>query len=153
MLTTTRKPKEKMIFLEGAVDGSEDFEQLLGPLAPDTVLDAGGITQINSTGIKAWIRYFCDPSKKGLGLKFVNFAVPLVEQLNMLRNFAGQVRIDSIALPFRCKPCAHPFNLSFGVPELGDFRTQKRTVPCPLCGKPAEFDDVAEEYFEFLDRS
>jgi hypothetical protein len=140
------------VILKGAIDGNENFDALLGGLSSGTALDCAGVTQINSTGIKAWIRFFGDAAKAPLKLRLINLSVPLVEQLSMFRNFAGVAKVESIAVPFRCAPCNHCFNEVHQVASLPRVDAGKMVASCPLCGGVSQFDDLPNEYFEFLGR-
>jgi hypothetical protein len=144
--------KDNRIKFSGNIDGTEDLSVMLGKLASGVTIDCADVTQINSTGIKAWMRYFCGHDKKDLDIRFENFSIPLVEQLNMFRNFNGSAKVISMALPFRCEPCNHNFSKVFKVEETEPFKTSNATVPCPQCNGPAQFDDLPDEYFEFLSR-
>ena len=151
LLTVSAIRKDKFK-LAGFIDGSQDFGSLMGVLPAGVTLDCAEVTQINSTGIKAWMRYFCADDKKGLDIRFESVSIPLVEQLNMFRNFIGHGKVISISVPFRCEACNINFNKVYGVKNALQFKVQGATVPCNKCKGPAKFDDLPEEYFEFLGR-
>jgi hypothetical protein len=144
--------KNNTIALSGMIDGREDFNVLLGKLPAGAILDCEGVTQINSTGIKAWMRFFCAPENKDAKFGFARLSIPLVEQLNMFRNFVGSGYLISITVPFRCEKCNFNFSEVFDIKDTARFKVEGATIPCTQCKGPAQFDDLPDEYFEFLGR-
>jgi hypothetical protein len=75
-----------------------------------------------------------------------------VEQLNMFRNFVGKGKIDSISVPFRCEKCNYNFSRVFDIDSVRKFEANSPTVACTKCQGESRFDDLPDEYFEFLKR-
>jgi hypothetical protein len=151
-MLTVSSHKNNRVVLTGAVEGSEDLNVLIGKVQPGATFDCEGVTQINSTGIKAWMRFFCAPETKDSGFRFERLSIPLVEQLNMFRNFVGNGEVVSLAVPFRCEKCNFNFSQVFAVEDAVQFKNEGAAVACPQCKGPSRFDDLPDEYFEFLDR-
>jgi hypothetical protein len=151
-LLTVSKLGDNRFQLEGAVDGAQDFHELLPALSAGAAIDCEGVTRINSSGIKAWMKFFCAPNIITLTLRFEAVSIPLVEQLNMFRNFLGGGKVISMAVPFRCEACDLNFSNIFQSQDALRFKDKDAKEACTQCGKPARFDDLADEYFQFMGR-
>jgi len=139
-----------LIELTGAIEENVQFEQLIGSLQGELTVNCRGVTRINSVGVKTWIRYFQNLKFTGKVFKFTEVAYPLIEQLNMITNFACGGEVVSILLPFSCVQCQKEFVASVTTAEL---KANKLKIPKVTCEKPdcsAQFDDDPEEYLYFL---
>jgi hypothetical protein len=155
MLTAKRfeTPKGTLFQLSGVVDENADFDKALGALPPKIILHCGGISRMNSVGVKQWISYFEPRVKKGLQLIFMECSPVIVEQLNSVSNFACGAQVLSAQLSFTCGACEHHFVQSYKTDDLrpmleGGVQDQ----PCPKCGQASEFDDLPMEYLHFVTR-
>ena len=138
------------IKLEGVIDENYNFENVLGSIEGQVlVINCRDVKKINSTGVKTWINFFQEFNKKNQ-VKFTELSIVLVEQLNSVMNFACGATIESIMVPFICTDCNkesnHLMDTSFlrGMSSIAD-------AECPFCKGHAEFDDLPEEYFSFLE--
>ncbi len=147
---------QTLIFrLKGEINESVNFELVFGETAPDTVLNCKEISRINSLGVKAWVRFFQDRVTKGTHLRFVECSPAVVEQLNLIMNFACGGKIESIYVPFVCSSAACRKSL-VGLFRVEDLKRSKFKLPpvkCTKCGTDAVFDDLPEEYFRFASRA
>lgn len=141
-----------VIRMTGAIDEHVQLDKIIGPPAQEMHVSTKGVTRINSVGVKGWIKYFSDVIAKGAKLRFIEASVPIVEQMNLISNFACGAPVESIFVPFSCTKCKAELvglfktedikRLSFNLPEL----------KCTKCGSSAVFDDIPEEFFQFLTR-
>jgi hypothetical protein len=134
----------------GSIEENVIFEKLIGP--PPAAMDVicKEISRINSVGVKAWVKYFQSCQAKGTKLKFLECSTPIVEQFNLISNFACNGMIESIFVPFSCQKCHREL---LGLFKTADIKAMKMELPllkCNKCGGDAEFDDIPEEYFGFL---
>lgn len=83
MLTFTKT--EDLVVLTGGITEDLDLEQL-GLSACRVRMDMGGVTLINSTGVRAWMATL---ERLELQVTYVNCSQPVVEQANMVRGFLG----------------------------------------------------------------
>lgn len=146
----TQNADATIVMLSGTIDDGDDFETLIGPLNPKAVFDGAKVTRINSVGVKNWIKYFESMPKKKVRFSFENLSSPLVEQVNMIRNFTCNGEVKSIIAPFRCEKCDQDIAQTLTTKSLLDNKLVLPTVKCPKCGQNAEFDDMPDEYFRFL---
>lgn len=148
---TLKAPEALKIQLEGVVDETTDFSKILGSMEGQVVIiDCERVKKINSTGVKHWINFFQDFNKKNT-VKLERLSIVLVEQLNSVMNFGCGAEIVSIYVPFVCQDCESESNHLMEVSFLRKMQSIS-TVTCPHCeGGTAEFDDLPEEYFSFLE--
>jgi DNA-directed RNA polymerase subunit RPC12/RpoP len=66
----------------------------------------------------------------------------------MIANMRGGARVRSVMLPYHCGQCKkdreHVLDL-----ETGGASKIETEMPCPACGHPMHFDDLAESYLSF----
>lgn len=139
------------IELNGTIEESVNFEQLIGPFQGDLVVKCRGVTRINSVGVKTWMRYFQNLKFQGKNFQFTECSQPLIEQLNMISNFACGGEVESILLPFSCMKCQNEFVANVKTADLKASGLQVPSVKCEKTDCGAQFDDDPEEYFYFLE--
>ncbi len=146
------------IVFSGDIDETADFDQPL-PLqelrdaAPTEVVIVGKeVRRINSSGVKAWIKHFQGVAGLGISMRMVECSIALVEQINQIVNFNCGAAIESIYVPFSCAGCKTELVGLFPVTTLKQSLGALPVLKCTKCGGAAEFDDIEEEYFEFLNR-
>ena len=69
------------------------------------VLDLGGVKKISSFGIREWVDFVTTSGTKASSLVLIECAPKVVDQLNMVANFAGGGKVFSFYAPFRCDYC------------------------------------------------
>lgn len=146
----TSAPSKKEIKLEGVIDENFNFQSTIGDLSGESlVINCRDVKKINSNGVKAWINFFQSFNSKN-DVTFSQMSIVLVEQLNSVMNFACDGKIESIMVPFLCSDCSkessHLMDTSF-LRSMSSIANAK----CPHCEGHAEFDDMPEEYFSFLE--
>jgi anti-anti-sigma regulatory factor len=153
MLTVNKQQSKVglLVELSGAIEESVHFDQLFGSFNGELIVNCRSVTRINSVGVKTWIRYFQSLQAAGKKFKFVELSYPLVEQLNMISNFACNGEVESILLPFSCIQCQKEFMAPMKTADLKNNGLQIPNVKCEkdVCG--ARFDDDPEEYLYFLE--
>ena len=153
MLTVNKQQSDRgmTVDLNGTIEENVNFEQLIGTFIGDLTVKCRGITRINSVGVKTWLRYFQNLKTQGKNFKFIECPQPVIEQLNMISNFACGGEVHSILLPFSCLKCQNEFVANVLTQEL---RAKGLQVPAVKCEKPdcaARFDDDPDEYLFFLE--
>lgn len=140
-----------LVELAGAIEENVNLEQLIGPVAGELQVNCKGVTRINSVGVKTWMKYFQGLKTQSIKVKFLECSYPIIEQLNMISNFACGGDVVSILLPYSCFKCQNEFVATC---TTADLRASGLQVPAARCEKPdcgAQFDDDPEEYFYFLE--
>lgn len=141
-----------LVRLSGSIEESVSLDKLLGPAAPEMHVYCKEVTRINSVGVKGWIKYFSDAKAKCTQFKFFECAPAIVEQINLISNFTAGGTVESIYVPYTCRQCRAEL---LGLYKTEDLKRMNNNIPplkCSKCGGMAEFDDIPEEYFNFLTR-
>lgn len=144
---------EGRIVLSGSIDETAGLLELLGHARDGRLaLDLGGVTFINSLGVRDWIRMQSAATERGIQLELHRVAEVIVHQLNMILATRGTSRVSSFFAPYSCDSCGREDTLlvdavAFG-PQLAQL--QPPAMTCPECGSAMAFNDFPERYFSFL---
>jgi ABC-type transporter Mla MlaB component len=137
----------------GIIDESFDGKKLARSVDGETlVLDLGGVRKISSFGIREWVDFISAACKVAKQTVFIECAPKVVDQLNMVANFAGAGRVISFYAPFRCDYCDSEHRVLFDVGRDFDaIRTMKvADRSCPSCKDAMYFDDDSATYFSYV---
>ncbi len=143
-------PTKTVLRLKGVIDEDADLQSTFSKLKGQTVLDLEGIEMINSAGVRAWTNAVAKLSSQ-IQILLEKCSPRIVEQLNYVSSFLGRCRVVSFFAPYFCPKCKTEAIQLLQVEEV-----RKKNIPkpphqkCPRCKSPMEFDDVAVEYFAFL---
>ncbi len=144
----------RFIALSGSMNESFDSTAASQLLRGRVILDLAGIEQITSFGVRAWLEMMsaAEPHLKSLFL--ANCSEAIVNQMLMVRNFAGPGHIVSFLAPYICTVCSNSFEFlldcEHSAREIKD--AAPPDVACPNCGNRALFDDDPTTYFQFVER-
>jgi hypothetical protein len=137
----------------GTVDESFEGTRLGASVSGDLlVLDLGGIKKISSFGIREWVDFVSAAARQVRALIFVECSPKVVDQLNMVANFAGGGRVVSFYAPFRCDYCDSDHRALLQVDRDHDAIAALRLPdrPCPSCGERMYFDEDGSTFFSFV---
>src|SRR5690242_2964167 len=70
--------------------------------AAEMILDLGGVTRINSPGVREWIAFVNGLNDRKIKVVLEKCSVPFVNQLNMISNFRGKGQVVSVYAPYFC---------------------------------------------------
>ena len=154
MINVTKELKGNtlLVRMAGSIEESVNFDDLIGPAPSAIVVNCKEIARINSTGVKAWIKYFQAAQAKGCKLSFQECSTAIVEQVNLISNFACGGTVESIFVPFSCTKCRSELIALLSTEDLKKRGLQIPELPCTKCSAKAVYDDIEEEYFGFLNR-
>src|ERR1051325_9937163 len=100
-----RKLGQTVVELQGRVDEPAELEPLRAELRGPVMFRLAKIQAINSTGVREWINLIRDlPAVTELVLSGCSIAI--VTQINMVSNFVGKGRVESVYAPYMCGGCA-----------------------------------------------
>lgn len=144
--------QKTVVYLSGVIDETVDFSKSLGTLPSEVTFSCQKIDKINSNGVKSWIIFFASLARSGTKFSFKDMSVPLVEQLNSLENFPCGAQVESIESPYLCTnpSCKKETKVIHLTTEITPGK-DPAPIKCPHCGSNAEFDDLADEYYSFLE--
>lgn len=133
----------------GRIDDTSPLGELWMKLPHgDLVIDTGGVTFVNSVGMREWVRLL--RSLTGGGTRTVTLervADVLMTQMNLMPRLAG-VRIASFHAQYACNTCgaeAAPL-VDATVHAALLARMNAPALPCPECRGPMELADFPERY-------
>lgn len=154
MLTVERTQEGGLtrIVVSGVINEDSNMEEVFGAVGPRTIIDLAGIERINSCGIREWVNALKEVDS-GFSIEYHRCSIPLVEQFNMISNFAGQGVVKSLYAPYLCEECDenldHLIEADSFPEDAGEFEPPE--VSCPKCGSSMQFDDDEDEYFMILE--
>lgn len=139
--------------LAGAIDENAQLGRLLDHAKDGRlVLDLGGITFINSLGIRSWIRMQQQAEGAQLRIELRRVAEPLVHQLNIMPAARGVSIVTSFFAPYECDNCDAEHLMLLDVRDHGADLAKQQPPPmqCPDCKHAMDFADPPDLYFMFL---
>jgi len=137
----------------GTIDESFEGKKVARSIEAQTlVLDLGGVKKISSFGIREWVDFVSTAVKQVKNTILIECAPKVVDQLNMVANFAGGGRVYSFYAPFRCDYCDSEQRVLLEVSK--DFEAIKAMKladrPCPSCKESMYFDEDGSTYFSYM---
>src|SRR5262245_26955426 len=152
--TVQRLEAPGLTFLKvsGTVDETFSASQLSGQIRADTILHLGKVTRFSSFGVREWVRLMKDLQGRVKHCILVECSPAVVNQLNVVVDFAAGAHVKSVQLPYACQSCELDKMVTVDVDaqraEL--LAGQLPQVPCPQCHNPMVFDDLPSSYLAFL---
>jgi len=153
MSRLTVTPQGDALMLAGSIDETADLMGLLGQARGGRLaLDLGGVTFINSLGVRDWIRMQATATQQGTAIELRRVAEVVIHQLNMIIATRGTARVTSFFAPYACDRCGREDSLLVDAvaSAAGLARLEPPPMTCPECGGPMAFNDFPERYFSFL---
>lgn len=152
-LSVTRSPSR--IALSGRLDDAAPLSSLAtNDLDRELVLDTGGITFVNSIGIREWMRLLRTLQEGGIHVILENVADVLITQMNMIPEARGDSTITSFHALYACEGCgAESTPLVEVAPHREQLMAMKApSMKCPECGGKMELGDYPERYLSVFKR-
>lgn len=137
----------------GTIDEGFEGKKLGATVAGDTLLlDLGGVKKISSFGIREWVDFVTTAGKQVRSMILIECSPKVVDQLNMVANFAGGGRVFSFYAPFRCDYCDSEHRVLLQLDK--DHETIKSMKlaerPCPSCKEGMYFDEDGATFFSYM---
>jgi len=140
------------VTIAGRIDESSPMRGLAARLPPGPVtIDAGGITFVNSAGLREWLHLVRAISARGT-LTLERVSDPLMTQMNLIAEFSGRVRIASFHAQYACPACgaeSAPL-VDAVVHALAVAALRAPSMRCPECGGATELVDFPERYLSIF---
>lgn len=134
----------------GVIDEDADFSpySLVGSTIVE--LDAGGVTSINSCGIREWVKWM--NTNKTAKIFFSNCPKVIVDQMNMVQGFLpDNARVRSFFVPFYNEDSDEEKTVLF---SIGKEFSESGQLSVPAVrdskGSEMEMDVIEAKYFKFL---
>lgn len=136
------------VTLAGRIDDAATLGPIAQRVAPGPlVIDTGGVTFVNSVGVREWIRLLRALRERGVEVVHERVADVLMTQMNLIRDLAGE-RIASFHAQYVCPACGGESAPLVDVATHLDAlrRLEAPRLPCPECGAAMELGDFPEKY-------
>lgn len=138
---------------QGEIDERCQFAELATRLGPQVALDLGGITFVNSMGVREWIRFLRKLREIGARVTLRDCSEAIVYQMNMIPETRVGAQVESFQAPYDCPSCGHEASMRIVVAEHRE--ALRRGAPpcfdCAECGEEMEFSELTERYLLFLE--
>jgi anti-anti-sigma regulatory factor len=141
------------VAIHGSIDETSGLPDLLGHARDRRlVLDLGGVTFVNSLGVRDWIHMQTAAQRAGIAVELRRVAVPLIHQFNMITAARGRARVSSFFAPYACDACGREDALLIDAVAhaRGLACLEPPAMACAECGGEMVFNDFPERYFSFL---
>jgi anti-anti-sigma regulatory factor len=151
--TIESTPHGDVLTITGEIDDTTDLASFGSKLqGTNAIIDLGGVTFINSVGVREWVTLLDQLGSRGLRVTLRNVSEPMVRQMTMVMEAKGEANVESFFAPYMCPKCGderallirvaeHHATLAAGTPPA---------LPCTKCGATAEFDEFPARYLAFL---
>lgn len=139
--------------LAGTIDEAFEGKRLAESVRSSTlILDLGDIRKVSSFGIREWVDFMNGVGKTATRIILVECAPKIVDQLNMVANFAGTGRVYSFYAPYHCDYCDKDERVLWQADR--DVEVIKSMKPpqraCGTCGELQYFNEDPVTYFSYL---
>jgi anti-anti-sigma regulatory factor/DNA-directed RNA polymerase subunit RPC12/RpoP len=135
------------VTVSGEITEESDFGPIIDEIEGAVVVDLGGVTRINSCGVREWLNFVTALKGASRSLTLDRCPPVIVTHLNTIYNFTGGGTVRSVFGPYYCADCdkeeRHLIDLTGGHPS------PPPAIKCPECGSSMEFEEIHEEYLSF----
>lgn len=147
----TREGDVTVVSFEGRLTESFKGESLGRELSGTVLFDLSNVERVTSFGVREWLSMLAAMQDRVKKLFYARCSEAIVNQLSMIRKFAGRAQVLSAFGPFLCDSCGEQFERLFDIEaDAESLQTHVISdVMCPQCGARAHFDDDPETYFTF----
>ncbi|HEX5061146.1 MAG TPA: STAS domain-containing protein [Kofleriaceae bacterium] len=149
----TSEVRGNHLTLAGMIDEHADLARLLEHAKDkQLVIDLGGVTFINSLGIRDWIRMQQAAQSAGIAIELRRVAEPVVHQLNIMPAARGVSMVTSFFAAYVCDDCDQEHRMLLDVRTHGSDLAKLRApaMKCPDCQHDMDIANPPEFYFMFL---
>jgi anti-anti-sigma regulatory factor len=150
--TVTATPSGDVLTISDYIEDNTQLTPYADKLGETPVIDLGGVTFINSVGVREWITLLDELAKRGKRVTLRNVSEPMVRQMTMVVEARGEATVESFFAPYSCPSCGDERTLLINVAEhkAALLSLAPPTLPCGACGADAEFDEFPARYLAFL---
>jgi anti-anti-sigma regulatory factor/DNA-directed RNA polymerase subunit RPC12/RpoP len=148
----THENGKDIVVINGPINEEAEIHlpKLVENLGNSMVINFKQVTYINSLGVRAWINFIRDLGARKI--VFQECTPEIVNQINMIPNFKGQAKIESVYGTYFCDDCSTTqavlFEAGKNLPTSEDI--QLPPIACKNCGAEGiEFEEVEEAFFAF----
>ncbi len=146
-----RRSGANLVRLSGSLDEHSDLDEITARVVgAEVLINLSGVERINSTGTRDWVNWLAALEARGVRPTLVACSPAVVNQLNLVKNFAGRAIVKSFQTPYHCAACSLDKLLLVNVSEMRG-RATPPPCTCDDCGKAMVLADETGTYFSFVD--
>jgi anti-anti-sigma regulatory factor len=134
------------VVVSGEITEETDFGPILDAKGRTLLVDLGGVSRINSCGVREWLNFVTALQARGRSLILERCAPVIVTQLNTIYNFAGGGQVRSVMGPYYCVECDREDNRLIDLTQTVSIPS---SIECSKCGGMMEFEEFHEHYLGF----
>ena len=133
-------------------DAEVSLNELKSQLGPSCVFNLKKITSVNSCGVRAWINFIRDVDENR-SIQLEQCTPEIVSQINMIPNFKGKSKIQSVYSSYMCENCDTQKLVLFEEGKNLPITSEDEIPPvkCPNCEEDMEMEELESEFFGWLD--
>lgn len=141
-----------VVELDGQIDERCELIPIAKQISGAATIDLRGVSFINSIGVREWIKMLHQLTDQGVKVRLRNCSEALVHQFNMIIEAQAGAEVESFYAPYECDSCGNEASMVIEVAASRDalIAGTPPDLPCPECGKPMAFSELADRYLLFL---
>lgn len=136
----------------GVLDEDFNGEKLAGTISARVlVIDLADVRRISSYGIAEWCDFVRAAGRRVDKIFLVACSPKVMDQLNLVSDFAGAARLHSFLAPYRCEYCDSESIRLFQLDQDWEVIRGRNPpeYPCPTCEHTLTFDDNPAVYLNY----
>lgn len=150
-ITRAKRGDVNVVSFSGRLSESFKGDTLGRELTGVVVFDLGNVERITSFGVREWLQMLAVAADRVKKIYFAHCSEAIVNQLSMIRKFAGSAQVVSFFAPYLCDSCGEQFERLFDC-ELDADAIRSSDAPesvCQRCNGRGRFDDDPDTYLAF----
>jgi len=146
-----RRSGARLIRFAGVLDEHNRLGEIAESVgAGMALINLSGIERINSKGVRDWITWLTSLHAKGTRPVLIACSPAVVDQLNRIKNFAGNAVVKSFQLPYSCATCNVEKRQLVHVADMGEAPYEVQPYACDACGSDMTMEVDVATYFAFV---
>lgn len=150
----SKSGSKDIVSIKGPIDAEAEVHlmQLVPKLSDSVVFNFKNVTEVNSCGVRSWINFLRELGKNQRSVVYEECNGEIVMQMNMIPSFKGPAKVVSVFGNYVCDNCDEELEVLFkeGVNLPSGDEINLPPVKCKSCGEDMEFEEVEDDYFNFL---
>jgi anti-anti-sigma regulatory factor len=149
----TIQARGEELVLSGAIDENARLDEIVSRARGGRLtLDLGGVTFINSIGVREWARMQQAAVRANVRIELRRVVEQLIHQMNIVPAARGNSLVSSFFAPYLCEDCDREDTFLLDVSVYGKdlARLRPPAQECPSCGGRMGLSDPPELYLSFF---
>lgn len=149
--TLTEADGEHVLSIKGVINEEADLAFMKEIPAGKVIVNTRDVDRINSCGVREWIQALKE-IPEGCELHYVECSPAFLDQINMISNFIGDGKVESMYIPYICEDCDTKKDELIDLNVcLKDDELELPEIECSECKEAMELGDDPDQLFGFLE--